>query len=385
MDIAIVGAGPAGAWAAYRLACGGARVALIDPSHPREKPCGGGVTGRALHVVHEQLSGTPPDGIVVRRARFTFDSHEAAVDLPHDGTSPESALTVFGRERFDAALLASTLAAGARYEPVRVHDVERAADGWLISAADRRVHTALIIGADGPNSLVRRRVWRPFDRSQLSIATGYFARGATSDEVAIEFVRDPPGYLWSFPRPDHLAIGVCAQADRATPARLRAIADEWIRRQHIDAPLDMYSWPIPSLSAADLQQDRAAGDRWLLVGDAAGLVDPITREGIFFALQSADFAADTILGGGDTPANYQRMLKEEIATELARAAALKNGFFRPPFVRLLLHGLQTSAPVRRIMSDLVAGRQSYRTLTRTLLATFEVRLAFQLVKLRLAW
>jgi flavin-dependent dehydrogenase len=86
------------------------------------------------------------------------------------------------------------------------------------------------VGADGANSLVRRRVARPFGREQLSIATGFFAHGATSDEIVIELIADPPGYIWSFPRPDHLAIGICAQADAGlTVESLRARTAAWIR------------------------------------------------------------------------------------------------------------------------------------------------------------
>src|SRR5512133_353359 len=94
-DVAIVGAGPAGSRAAWRLARAGARVIVFDGSHPREKPCGGGVTGRALRLVQEQLPGTRLAAAVIARARFTCGPHRASVDLPHDGISPRSALTVF--------------------------------------------------------------------------------------------------------------------------------------------------------------------------------------------------------------------------------------------------------------------------------------------------
>ncbi len=69
-----------------------------------------------------------------------------------------------------------------------------------------------IIGADGPNSIVRKKLARPFSRGQLSVAAGYFVRGATSSAIVIKSMREQPGYLWSFPRPDHLAVGICAPA-----------------------------------------------------------------------------------------------------------------------------------------------------------------------------
>src|SRR5207244_8568320 len=88
----------------------------------------------------------------------------------------------------------------------------------------------IVVAADGANSLVRRRVAQPFRRDQLSIATGFFAHGVTSTEIVIEFVADPPGYIWSFPRPGHLAIGICAEASAGITAEaLRARTAEWIR------------------------------------------------------------------------------------------------------------------------------------------------------------
>src|SRR4029453_15025111 len=154
-----------------------------------------------------------------------------------------------------------------------------------------------VIGADGANSLVRRKLCTPFHRNQLSIATGHFAHGMTSDRIVIEMFADPPGYIWSFPRPDHLAIGICSQADAGVGVdRLRDMVRRWIQMTAIagGARLEPYAWPIPSLSAGDFLSLDLAGQGWLTVGDAAGLVDPITREGIFFALQSAGAAAHTL-------------------------------------------------------------------------------------------
>ncbi len=293
-DVAIVGAGPAGARAAYVLARRGARVAIFDPSHPREKPCGGGVTGRALALVADAIDAGAWPSTAIARARFVDSGRGLSADVSLDA----GALFVTSRATFDRALLDAAVRAGATLETTRVRDVAITAERVTLHTDAGTRHADVVLGADGANSLVRRRVAAPFRRDQLSIATGFFAHGVTSDAIVIELTANPPGYIWSFPRPDHLALGICGQADAGIGAEaLRAMTAGWIARTRIapGARLEPYSWPIPSLSAADFGALAVSGPRWLLLGDAAGLVDPITREGIFFALASGDWAADALL------------------------------------------------------------------------------------------
>jgi geranylgeranyl reductase family protein len=379
-DVAVVGAGPSGAWTAALLAQRGARVLLLDSSHPREKPCGGGVTGRALALVGNcvALKGLP--AVAVRRARFV-DSR-AGTDASVTLASDNAALIVVSRAEFDGRLLAAAQAAGADVVAARVTELVRADTGFRLTTANRgEFRVPLVVGADGANSLVRRRVSRAFPRGQLSVATGYFARGVTSEEIVIEMTVDPPGYIWSFPRPDHLAIGICAQADTGvTVDTLRTTVRNWIVATGIAgrAPLDCYSWPIPSLDASTFLSLEMAGPGWFTVGDAAGLVDPITREGIYFGLRSAELVAETI---ASTVANRARVftdrIRHEIGADLARAARFKAGFFRPRFARLLVDALAASPQVREVMADLVAGTQSYRGLKWRLAKTLELGLAWR--------
>jgi flavin-dependent dehydrogenase len=242
----------------------------------------------------------------------------------------------------------------------------------------------MVLGADGANSLVRRRLATAFERSQISIATGYFAHGISSREIAIRFTTRPAGYCWSFPRPDHLAIGICAQANLTGVSTLRRDVEAWIDRQPIGptARLERYSWPIPSLDASDIDREQPAGDRWMLLGDAAGLVDPITREGIYFALRSAELAAAAIVEDPHPTHAYAAAIRDDIHGELRRAARLKRAFFTPRFLHLLHDALRQSAAVRAVMADLVAGRQPYRGLKRRLLGTMEVGLAWRLITRR---
>jgi geranylgeranyl diphosphate/geranylgeranyl-bacteriochlorophyllide a reductase len=374
-DVAIVGGGPAGALTACRLASAGARVVIFDASHPREKPCGGGVTGRALDMVAPVLAGAPLERRDVSSLRFEGDDGACATVPLAPGL-----LSVFSRTALDRVLVDAAIARGAELVAERVIDVSVQRGHVGVRTSERAYAADALVGADGANSLVRRRLGRPFARDQISIGTGYFATGVSSDEIVIRAVSHPPGYIWSFPRADHLAIGICAQADAASAAGLKRDLTCWIERSGIasGAALHSYSWPIPSLGAQDFARDVIAGDRWLLVGDAAGLVDPITREGIFFALQSAGFAADALLGTS-SGRTYSTAIRTDIYPELARAASLKAGFFRPQFIGLLVLALRQSSRIRAVMADLVAGRQPYRGLRRRLLATFELGLAARLL------
>jgi flavin-dependent dehydrogenase len=204
--------------------------------------------------------------------------------------------------------------------------------------------------------------------------------GIETGEMVIGFIDRPRGYLWSFPRPGHLAVGTCAQADESTATEMQAVTDRWLdgyapaagRRRR------RYAWPIPSLASADLDAELPAGDGWMLLGDAAGLVDPITREGIFFALRSGMLAAEAMRTA--TPARtYTEAVRDDLHDELRRAARLKAGFFRPRFTRLLIDALNHSPAICGVMRDLIAGSQSYRGLKRRLMGTLELGLMVKVI------
>jgi flavin-dependent dehydrogenase len=331
-----------------------------------------------LTLVRPALDPEMLSSVAIDSATFTHGNRTAQVTLqPENPHVP--ALVVAGRRELDGALLDAAVRSGATLIPSRATAVAAADGGWSVSTRTDRFTGAWLIGADGANSLVRRHVVRPFARADLSIATGYFVRGRSSREIVVEFEDDPPGYLWSFPRPDHLAIGICAQADEGSSPALAERVSRWIAA-HVgkNATVERYSWPIPSLGVEALTNECPAGERWMLVGDAAGLVDPITREGIYFALRSADFAADALLAASNVTTRYVDRVRTQIHGELVRAARLKARFFRPHFVDLLVAALARSPRVRDVMADLVAGQQTYEGLRRRLIKTFEWKLMLEL-------
>src|SRR5436305_4679277 len=177
-------------------------------AHPGERPCGGGVTGRALALVADAIDPAAFPQTAIRFARFTqvgLRGQTSRSDLGARVDLAPGALAVASREAFDGALLAAAQRAGATLVRSRVADVAIDEGGVTITVTGGARHrAAYVIGADGANSLVRRRVATSFRRDQLSIATGYLAHRISSDEIGTELTGDPPAHIWSFPRPGHL-------------------------------------------------------------------------------------------------------------------------------------------------------------------------------------
>ncbi len=377
-DVVVVGAGPAGCWTARTLARLGARVTIVDGSHPREKPCGGGVTGRALALVGHAIE-QPTPRCQIRSARFVDTGRRASATV----SLPEGSLDVASRTDFDGALLQAARAAGASVITARVRDVTQDNGSFIVRTSLTSIRARRLIGADGANSLVRRRLAQPFARADLSVATGFFVHGISSSEIVLELLADPAGYIWSFPRPTHLAVGICTQADASiTVAALQRRARDWIDAMGFaGARLTPYSWPIPSLTARAFDTLVTSGPNWCLVGDAAGLVDPITREGIYFALRSGGWAAEAMASSrAASTRGYHERVRDEIVSDLAVAARYKAGFFKPRFTQLIVDALAESPPVREVMAGLIAGTQPYRRLKWALAKTAEVGLAWRLLR-----
>lgn len=392
MRISIIGAGPAGAMAAVRLARAGASVWLFDPTHPREKPCGGGLTGRALALVSDVIDIGALPAVVVKSAIVEPPSAAASaqrtarVPLVDRGATPDSSLLVLSRAIFDRALVDAAASAGARLVPEKAIAVSRRGSAMVVRTSRREYESDYVLGADGANSLVRKTLASPFTRAQLSTAAGYFVHGVDDSAIVVKLMREQPGYLWSFPRPGHLAVGVCAAATHRIPASaLRVQSLSWIENHGLLGRdyLLPYAWPIPSVGFEDALRMTCSGPGWMLLGDAAGLVDPLTREGIFYALLSGIWAAEALTANSHARAAalYSDRLRADIQPELARGARLSGLFFSPRFSGLFVDALSESDGIRKVFVDLVGGVQPYRGLRRRLLGTGEWKLAAKAIRL----
>jgi flavin-dependent dehydrogenase len=351
MNVAIVGAGPAGALAAYHLARDGAKVKIFDASHPREKPCGGGITKKGAALLPPE---PPDDPIVARRVhvcRFEsglgegFDLHSRAPIL------------IASRRELDAWMLRRAMDAGARHLPERVVSVD--SGGRLATSKGRDERFDVIVGADGAGSLVRRSLIGATPPQRLTMAAGWFVRGTSP--MVMRFTPGIPGYLWLFPRRDHVGVGICAPLRSAPTRELLARLESEMER---DFPpfrangLRRYAHTIPSPSPDARSILEIAGPRWALTGDAAALADPITGEGISFAMESAVLLADTLRRDGN-PLRYPERVLESFGRSLMRAARLHDRVFAPGFARRLISYSARSTTFRNLVGDALFGDAGY--------------------------
>jgi flavin-dependent dehydrogenase len=352
--VAIVGAGPAGSHLARRLAQGGAEATLFDASHPREKPCGGGLTPGAWRL----LPPAPPeDPLPARRvSRCRFESGEGhGVDVPL-----ARPVLVAARRELDEWLLRRATEAGAVHRAEHVVDVDPG--GGLRVRGRTRESFDVVVGADGADSLVRRATLGPTPASRRLMACGWLADGDAP--MLVRFTPGLAGYLWAFPRRGHVELGICAPL-RAVPTRslaARLDAEATSTLAHLAPPQrarQAHTIPFPDQDPASLVG--IAGERWALVGDAAALADPVTGEGLQNALRSAQLLADTLLGEGSTRL-YPRRVLHGFGRELRRAAAWRPRFYAPGFTTRVVRYSARSAAVREVLADLVLGEQGYRGL-----------------------
>ena len=310
-DVAIIGGGPAGLAAASAAAAAGARTVILERAeHPRYKTCGGGLIGASLAAVEGQIELPARDQI--RSATFTLrGGHE----FTREHSEPLLAMVM--RAEFDAALLRSATAQGAvvrQRAPVRALHAEadrasaRLADGSSVTAK-------VIIGADGSSGVSARHVGVEFAQVdlglELEIAVPAAVERQWAGRILLDWGKIPASYGWVFPKGDRLTVGVIAA--RGNGDATREYLREFVDRLRLGACEVIRDSGHLTRCRAD--QSSLRKGRVLVAGDAAGLLDPWTREGISFALRSGalagEFAAKAAVSA--SPQDAESSLDEYVA------------------------------------------------------------------------
>jgi geranylgeranyl reductase family protein len=326
VDVLIVGAGPAGSATAIHLARAGLRVVLLDRARfPRDKPCGGGLTGRALRAI--PVDPEPVVEHVVDRFELRLDYGRR---FERGGKKPLIHMTQ--RRRLDAFLAEQAAAAGADFrDGTRVERLEIEDDGVLVETAGGALGAGVVVGADGANGVVARAAGLG-----ESIVRGVALEGnvpwkalprvAYANRAVVELGVVPGGYGWVFPKGDHVNLGVGgwgAEGPRLRDHLARLAAAHGVSMADL-TDLKGHRLPMRPVGAG------AAAGRVLLVGDAAGLVDPLSGDGMYEAFVSARIAADAIVSGDLE--GYERALAAALDAHAAASWKAKKALDRFPRV-----------------------------------------------------
>ena len=344
-DVAVVGAGPAGSVTAYHLARAGARVVLLEKARfPRDKPCGGGLTGRALRELPFAVGAVVEDVAtrVTLRARYRggYERHSA---------EPLVALTQ--RIRLDAFLAEQADRAGATLrEGVRVTEVHADDAGVRLSSDGGAIAAEAVVGADGANGLTARALGLANEVVRGVALEGNIRHGvahpyAFAGRIVLEFGVVAGGYGWVFPKGDHVNVGVGGWQHEGP--RLR---------EHLNRLCEAHGLPSDRLEHVRghrlpmrLPAAQLATCRALVVGDAAGLFDPFSGDGLYEAFLSARVAAgaiDELLDGrAATIEPYAARLADELGGLPAFSWRLKTAVDRYPRLALSIVRLPAVWPI----------------------------------------
>jgi flavin-dependent dehydrogenase len=367
-DIAIVGAGVAGARLAWLLARGGFEVTLFDPRPAWEKPCGGGLTDKLVAEFGDALEGLPGIRKHTRLEVLFPSGRRAAMTM-------ERPLVTVSRQALGELLLDRALKAGASLWAEKVLSVRREDESSLLVTRSGEHRAGLLVGADGAASLVRRSFHRPFPREELWFAHGALLPVEADLPVTIKFFSGSRGYAWVFPRKGQTSVGIIARRSDGLKRgrlleRLRGFASGEFARCGLPAPgLDRpYAWVLPGLRRRAFADNVVAGPGWALVGDASGSVDPLTGEGIYYALKTAHLLADALIAG--RPQAYAEAWKAMAEASIAKVSKKIEAFYHPLTLRALGFLLDYSPSVRDLTRDLVCGSQRYDRLKARVKAEF---------------
>jgi geranylgeranyl reductase family protein len=390
-DLLILGAGPAGAFAAELLAASGARVALFD-GRPRGEPkaCGGGVTAKALKAWPQLLNA-------VGRTVNELDMYSPSGKRLH--LKLDEPFAIYSRVAFDSYLRDRAREAGAEVfsEKISGKKIKRTETAWVLKSTINEYAGHVMVGADGANSSIAKMLAGPLPPSDMEVAFGYRAPLPANGEAptVVAFLPRWLGYAWAFPRLDHISFGIATTQEAFAHQPLddllwRFMIGYYQQREgtnvrfwssdknhstgtarikdDLKSTAERYAARIPGLAEKTWDTRRVCGEGWALLGDAAGFADPVTGEGIYYALRSAQLFAECYLAG--QPLAYEQRWREDFGAELRRAAHMRQRFYGnfwgAPFTERMIDFARGHRGVKRVLGDLVAGEQGYTDLKKKL-------------------
>lgn len=357
-DVLVVGAGPAGTVTAGKLAAHGVDVLLLEKEKlPRYKACGGGLPYHA-HKFLPELAKLPIHD-TVQHIIFSYKGR-----FLKQLQSRELFIAMVLRDEFDQFLLQQAINRGARYlDSCPVVALQEKGDVVEVSTTRGDFKALYCVGADGASSIIAEKSGLQKTKckglaisAEVSIAPAALRRA--KGKAFFDFGSVPGGYAWIFPKKEQVSIGVCSTFPGYKGLRkdLCAYLASQPMLQNAEVHL-VKGAPLPFFQKAFPLHTR----RVLLVGDAAGLVDPISGEGIHYAVESAHYAAQALmlcLSGETTLAAYSEKVEQTIISELRYARELADQIYTYPALSYLF--AMIFPPFSKFFVQLVMGKLSYQ-------------------------
>jgi geranylgeranyl reductase family protein len=347
------------------LAREGVRVVLIEKEMlPRHKICGGGVVRRALRLLPVDVS------VAIERNCYVAEVNLVSAPLHFASKRDEPMVSMTMRENFDFLLVSAAKEAGAEVrERCQVQDVVNHAHKIELVTSKGPLFSQFVVAADGTRSIVAKKARWPETRN---LAPALECEVIVSDEslerlthaARFDFGLIPSGYAWTFPKKNHLSMGVLSM--RPGPMKLNRVFEQYLELINLEGVITIKR--RGSLIPVSPRKDGFVKNRVLLTGDAAGLVDPVVGEGITSAVMSGMIAAKALLDGafdmGKVKQCYESELSKKILQELRLGRVLAKLIYDYPGLlrRLLaLYGQEFTEAV----TDVVTGEKTYRKMIST--------------------
>jgi geranylgeranyl reductase family protein len=328
-DVAVIGAGPGGLAAAHAAASAGARTIVLERAeHPRYKTCGGGLIGTSLAAASARI--TVPARDRVAAVTFTVRGRRAFTRR----SAGDPVLTMVRRDDFDLAWYRAAVAAGAQVrQNAQVRTLDQDADTATVTLTDGEVISArFVIGADGSAAISTRHVGVSFEQQDLGLEVELAAtdadRAAYRGRVLLDWGPVAGSYGWVFPKDDELTVGVIMAKGRGAETK-QYLTDLLDQLGLADRRVLRDSGHLTRCRRADAPLRKG---RVLVVGDAAGLLEPWTREGISYALRSGTWAGE-VTARAQSPAElseYDQLVNRHLAPGMAAGRRLLQVFARHP-------------------------------------------------------
>ena len=344
------------------------RVLVFEEKLGWEKPCGGGLPYKALGQYPFLLDAARPHTLV-REAELVAGSGDSV------RFSLGQPLAIYSRAVLNNLLLDRAREAGAKVVEDRVLDFQRSAGGWRIETRRGQYVAEHLVLAAGARSALRGRLAPAFSQRDFMLTFGYYAPPKADSLLRVQFFENFEGYVWAFPRPDHLSLGICGKVGESSMAQLKERLHGFMERFGYAGKEQspVFSHLLPALSVETWNNLNLSGPGWALAGDAAGLVDPVTGEGIYFAMRSGEVLAEALLD--DVPQSYADRVWCEFGRKLALGARLARFFYHETFLGAasttrLVQLARRSPAFLGLLRDLIDGSQSYPGLAKRLYGTF---------------